>query len=113
MGTDERIVAAVTAVVPICEPDEFTPESGEAVPEEWCTYNFGSIPMGWGNNGPRSTRDLVQVHWFLPKGRRPHEKRIALCQALHQAGFTYPSVQNASDSVGQHWVFECEITGAV
>lgn len=113
MATDAKIVAAVTPIVAICEPDEYTPESGEATAEEYCTYNFDSIPMGFGDNAPRSTRDLVQVHWYLPKGRRPHEKRLALCRALYKAGFTYPSVQNASDSTGQHWVFECETLGEV
>ena len=110
MATDERIVAAVTPIVPICEPDEYTPESGEVVAEEYCTYNVDSIPIVFGDDGTRYTRELVQVHWYLPLGRRPTEKRLELCRALQAAGFTYPSVQNASDRDGQHWVFECETT---
>ena len=113
MAVDERIVAAVTPIVAVCEPDEYTPESGEAVSDEYCTYNFTEIPEGFGNNGPRTVRCLVQVHWFLPRGRRPRDTKLALCRALCAAGFTYPRVENVSDSTGQHYVFECEVLGEV
>ena len=110
MAVDERIVKAVTAVVPVCEPDGYTPESGEAVAEEYCTYQYDLIPAGFGNNRPRAMRALVQVHWYLPLGRRPRDTLTALCRALRAAGFTYPGATNASDADGQHWVLECETT---
>lgn len=113
MGVDERIVKAVTAVVAVCEPEEYTPESGEGVAEEYCTYNYDLIPAGFGSNRPRTARALVQVHWYLPRGKRPNETRLALCRALRTAGFTYPTVTDAADGNGQHWVLECETLEAV
>ena len=110
MATDERIVAAVTPIVAICEPDMYTPESGEAVAEEYCTYNVNSVPSAFGDDRAALTTELVQIHWYLPNGVRPTEKKRQLCRALQEAGFTYPTVENAGDSTGQHWVFECECT---
>ena len=107
-SAEERIVEAVTPIVAVCEPDFYIPESGEEVEEEYCTYAVSAEPMAFGDNAPRCVRAIVTLHWYLPLGVRPNAKRLALCRALRAAGFTYPVVQNATDSVGQHWVFECE-----
>lgn len=103
MAIDERIKAAVTPVVPECMADEYT---GAA--EEYCTFNFDELPMAHGNNRPHAVRYLIQVHYFLPKGRRPFLKKRELARALLAADFTFPTIENASDETGQHYVFECE-----
>lgn len=103
MAIDERIRAAVLPVVPVCAANV---DPGSA--EEYCTFNYDEIPDGFGDNAPTHIRYLCQLHYFIPNGRRPTATKKALCRALLKAGFTYPSVVNASDGDGQHYVFEFE-----
>lgn len=104
MSVDEKLKAAVTPLVARCEPDLYLEEK-----DEYCTYNYNEVPDGFGDNAPHATRYLVQLHWFLPLKRRPHPKKKRLKQALAAVrGFTAPTVTNASDEIGQHYVFEFE-----
>ena len=57
---------------------------------------------------PSVIRNPVILNWYLPVGVNPLEKKKIMCRALAAAGFTYPSVTNASDEGSQHFVFECE-----
>lgn len=107
MAIDERIVAAVTPIVPVCVPDEYDPGSGEAA-EVYCTYNFDRQAIVYGDDAPVAVQSLVQVHWWAPLGLRPWPTIQSLCRAILAAGFTYPRVENASDATGQHYVFEFE-----
>lgn len=100
---NERIRAAVEPIVPVCVPDLY---DGEA--QEYCTFQYSQIPMAHGDNAPHAIRYLVQLHYFLPTGESPMRKRRELCRALLAADMTYPTVENASDETGQHYVIECE-----
>ena len=103
MTLEAMLREAVLPIVPICEPELY---EGEA--EEYCTFNATEIPEGFGDNGPRAIRYLFQLHWFLPRGKRPMKTKRELCRAVLEAGFTYPSVENASDQDSQHFVLEFE-----
>ena len=65
----------------------------------------------WSYNRPRARRWLLQLHYFCPLGYDSVATRVKLCRALHSAGFTYPSEENASDRDGQHYVLEFEGLG--
>lgn len=101
----DRIRAAVEPLVPVCVPDLYT---GDA--KEYCTYNFNEIPAAFGDSRPHVTRYLVQVHWFLPLKQRPQPKKRKLGRALGemQRCMTWPTIENASDELGQHYVYEFE-----
>ena len=103
MTVDEQIVAVVTPIVAECVPDQYAGEEAE-----YCTYNFDEVPVAHGDDHPHAIRYLVQLHWHLPLGQRPIVTKRRLCQAILAAGFTYPTVENASDELGQHYVFEFE-----
>lgn len=81
MTVEEKILDAVTPLVPECEENLY---GGDA--EEYCTYNFNEIPDGFGDNRAHAVRHLCQVHWFLlnPHGqpRRPQPRKKELRQAL-------------------------------
>jgi hypothetical protein len=101
---DSKIVTAVEPLVPVCVPGIYT---GEA--EEYCTFNYSEIPVGFGDNRPHAMRYLVQLHWFLPLKQRPHPKKKALRRALMSVrGFTTPTITDATDGDGQHYVYEFE-----
>ena len=60
------------------------------------------------SNEPEHIKNMIQVHLFLPVdfdsvGLRKETKRYLL-----NAGFTYPTIYDATDEEAQHWVFECE-----
>ena len=104
MSPDGKLRAAGTPLGAERAPDLYTGDG-----EEYCTYNYTEVPDGFGDNRPHATRYLVQLHWFLPLKRRPHPKKKKLKQALAAVrGCTAPTVTNASDETGQHYVFEFE-----
>lgn len=99
---DDKIRAAVEPLVPVCAPDLYTGDE-----KEYCTYNYNEIPGAFGDNRPHVTRYLVQVHWFLPLKRRPQPKKRKLSRALASIPLTtWPVVENATDELGQHYVYE-------
>lgn len=100
---DDKISAAVEPLVAVCVPNLYT---GDA--EEYCTYNYTEIPAAFGDDRPHAVWYLVQVHWFLPLKRRPHPKKRALRRALGtmQRCVTWPTIENASDELTQHYVYE-------
>lgn len=100
----DRIKAAVEPLVPVCVPNLYT---GDA--KEYCTYNYNEIPAAFGDNRPNAVRYLVQVHWFLPLKQRPVPKKKALRRALGTLpASTWPTIEDASDALGQHYVYEFE-----
>lgn len=100
---DDKIRAAVEPLVPMCVPGLYT---GEA--EEYCTFNYTEIPGAFGDSRPHVIRYLVQVNWFLPLKRRPKPKKEQLRRALGtmQRCVTWPTIEDASDELGQHYVYE-------
>lgn len=108
MNVNEAIIAAVTPVVPVCEPDIYR---GEA--KEYCTFNYTEMPDGFGDDLPTLSRCAVQLHYYCPEGRNSISTRRALRRAILDADFTAPEIVNASDKDGQHFVFEFEVLGGV
>lgn len=100
---DDIIRAAVDPLVAVCVPDLYTGDE-----EEYCTYNYNEIPAAFGDNRPHAMRYLVQVHWFLPLKKRPQPKKRKLARALGtmQRCVTWPTIENATDELGQHYVYE-------
>ena len=110
---NERIINAVSPVVPVCVPDELKSTVRENY-REFCTFDYTEIPESFGDETPEAMRYLVRVHFYAlhdatsGQAHNTLATRKALRTALAAAGFTYPGVENASDETGQHFVFECE-----
>lgn len=102
MTVDEAVVSALTNILPVY-PNKYT---GEQL--EYIVYDYTVIPTVYADHAPRAARYLVNVHHYLPEKEDPTSKRIDISKALFDAGFTWPSITNASDDEGQHYVFECE-----
>ena len=105
MSINSTIRAAVTPIVPVCVPDVYT-----GTEKEYCTFNYNEIPDMHAESKPTAIRYIVQVHWMLPRTSNPDTKKKQIKNALWGAGMTYPSVTNASDADGFHFIFECEAT---
>lgn len=112
MTLNERIIAVVTPIVPVCVPDLLVTEAGETPPEEYCTFNYSEMPEGIGDNAAHLTRALVQIHYFAPLRESTIKRRHALRAAIAAVdNFTLPSIENATDETGQHYVLEFDAVG--
>lgn len=104
---DDQIVAAVSAVVRPCVPNEYT---GEAA--EYCIYNYNALSDAFGDDRAHTMRSLVQVHYLAPLKADTLATRRKLWQALAAVDeFTAPDITNATDQTGQHYVYEFEAIG--
>lgn len=106
MSMNNKIRAAVLPVVSVCVPDLYTGEE-----TTYCTFQYTELPQAFSDDAPQAAVYLVQVHLFAPRGENTLKTRRLLRKALLAADFTAPQVGNASDSTGQHYIFECEYAG--
>lgn len=106
MTVNEQIKAAVEPIVAVCVPDAY---DGEA--EEYCTFSYDEHPEAFGDDAPDLIRYAASLHYYCPKGHNSIATRRALRMAIIAADFTAPTVENASDNDGQHYVFEFDVLG--
>ena len=102
-----KVRAAVLSVVKICDPGAYR---GKA--QEYCTYSMFRRPADFGDDQPGAMICEVSVHYFLPLSLNPERKLSALQGALGALG-TWPTVEDASDLEGQHYVLELQIAAGV
>ena len=74
----------------------------------YVVWNYDILPAVFAERAPHAARYLVQVHLYLPHKENPNTLKIAIISACVVGGFTFPSMTNASDKEGQHYVFEFE-----
>lgn len=104
MSVDSKISAALENVLPgAVYPNVYT---GEAL--DYVVWAYTEIPEVFADRAPHAARYLIQVHYFLPPKKNPNSNKRALQRALFEAGCTWPSILNAGDAEGQHYVLECE-----
>lgn len=112
MTLNEKIIAVVSPIVPVCVPDLLVTEAGETPPKRYCTFNYSELAEGIGDNAAHLTRALVQVHYFAPLKASTLAVRNALRDAIAAVDdFTLPSIENATDETGQHYVLEFDAVG--
>lgn len=75
---------------------------------KYIVWDYNQIPQVFAERAPHAARYLVQVHFYLPHKENPQAVILALSRALFEKDFTWPTVTDATDSDGQHWVLECE-----
>lgn len=103
---DKRIIDAVKTIVPDIKPNQYKGSS-----ETYCVYNYSEIPSIHADSEPHAIRYIIQLHYYLPHRTNPNTTKRSISNALLGAGFTFPSIVNASDNEGQHYVFEFEGLG--
>lgn len=107
MTLDDLIIKTVSPVVKPVVPNLYT---GESV--RYCTFDYTELPDGIGDNRAALTRALVQVHYFAPLRESTIKTRHALRDAIAAVDdFTLPSIENATDETGQHYVLEFDAVG--
>lgn len=103
MSIDEKLQKALTPIVPTVEP-----HISEDTALEYIGFLYNEYPRLHADGRPRARLFSLQVHWFLPLDENPNTKKRQIEAALMAAGCTAPSIVDASDEKGQHYIFECE-----
>lgn len=102
MSCDEAINSAFGEILPLF-PNVYT---GEDL--RYLVYNYYVIPQVYAEAKAHAARYSVQLHLYLPHKENPNTLKLAIISACVVGGFTFPSMTNASDKEGQHYVFEFE-----
>lgn len=105
MNVDETLQTALESSGLPVYPNAYT---GEQL--EYIVWAYTELPAVFADSAPRAARYLVQAHYYLPHKKSPSGMKQVLRWALFRTGCTWPSITNASDEEGQHYVFECEYT---
>ena len=105
MTIDERIQTMLYGIEDIIAPNVY---DGAAL--EYLVYNYYSSGAIFAESRPRALVYSVMVHFYLPRGVNPTAKKNDISEAIFAAGGTWPAVSNASDSEGQHYVFEFQMS---
>lgn len=101
MSIEERVINALSPLGLPVVPNLY---DGEEL--AYIVINYSEYPELYGDDTPEMIRNIIQVHLFLPHGWNPTALKKRLRKALATVFDNYPSTVNASDSVGQHYVFE-------
>ena len=102
MSCDEAIVTAFEPILPVF-PNVYT--GGELT---YLVYNYYVIPQIYAEHVAHAARYAIQLHLYMPHKMNPNTLKLAIINSCIANGFTYPSMTNASDEDGQHYVFEFE-----
>lgn len=108
MTVDERLT---TALAPF--GDDIDNAVGFSRHDRHYAFNYAILPTAFADDAPHYERYLVQVHFFAPLNENVSKRKRQTKQALFDAGFTWPSITDASDEDGRHIVFECEIAEGI
>lgn len=103
MSIDAQIITAVKTVIDDVSPNVYT-----GTKTTYCVYTYNELLALNAESKPNAIRYLIMVNLYMPNGKNPNTLKKALCHALWSAGFTYPTITNASDPQGQHYSLECE-----
>lgn len=110
MSAADRMPAALQAALSTVYLGTVFPNVYSGPLLEYVVWNYDELPRVFADSAPHASVYLVQVHLYCPHKENPTEAIQALRRALWDAHFTWPSLTDASDSDGQHWVLECQYT---
>ena len=111
MTVNERIIAALGGFGDPAAYGAYI-TAGAQKADQYYVFNYSTLGTDYADDTPGHERYLIQVHFFCPRVFDSVLRVAQTKQKLFAAGFTWPSVINASDEDGQHIVFECEIAAA-
>ena len=110
-STQPRLVSqALQEALESVMPGAVFPHVYRGPMQRYAVWNYETIPTLWADSRPHAARYLVQAHLYLPHGENPYTLILTLERALVDREFTWPSLTDAADEEGQHWVLECEYT---
>ena len=104
MSVDKQIR---DALLPFGVPVENSVYQGTA--KSYFVFSYSTLGTDFGDDEPEHERFLVQVSYYAPLSENVTGRIRAAKRALFNAGFTWPTTENADDDLWRHRVLECEI----
>lgn len=109
MTLNAKIIETITPIIPVCVPDLLVLEAGDSAPEEYCTFDYDLAAGIAGDDECEEGVARVRVRYFAPLKAPTMAKRRALRRAIAAVDdFSLPSEQNASDEIGQAYLYTFE-----
>lgn len=102
MSCDEAINQAFGDILPLY-PNVYT---GDDL--RYLVYNYYVIPEVYADSAAHAARYSIQLHLYIPHKENPNPIKLQIYSACHENSFPTPSMTNASDDEGQHYVFTFE-----
>lgn len=106
-----EVRAAVLPIVPICEPWQY---SGDAL--EYCVFQFFETSTLFAGSRPAGLIFHLTVDWYTPGvpgvstvDTNPEPRKSQIREAVYSLGGSWPTITDASDETGLHYVFETEV----
>lgn len=107
MSINSSILSVAQEYAPCYTWDAYEGSLDERL-SRYFVFNYETLPCSFGDDDAPYERYLIQLHYFCPRGENTVKLRKKIKRSLVEAGFTFPSETNVSDSDGQHYVFEFE-----
>lgn len=108
MSVESQIKAAVASTGYPCEKGTY---SGTAT--TYFVMMLDTDPANFADDAPRHERFSIMLHLVTPKTTNTVTLRKTIKTALFAAGFSYPSMVDASDEKETRLIFEFQATEAV
>lgn len=98
---DETVNTAFGEILPLF-PNVYT-----GTELKYLVYNYYVIPEVFAESAAHAARYSIQLHLYLPHKENPNPYKLQIIDAC-LGNFTFPSMTNAGDTDGQHYVFTFE-----
>lgn len=100
MNINEKLIKAVSTVIPICVPN-FSPGSED----EYAEFEVDAEPDWYFDGVPHALRYDITLRWYMPVDVNPAAKKDALRDALSSAEFLLQQVEDLSDNLTQGYEY--------
>ena len=103
LNINERVIQAVSSIVPICVPNFY--DGGEA---EYVEFEIDSSLDWFWDDAAHCVRHDVTLRWYMPLEQNVIEGKFSLLDLLTDAGFYLNSIDDISDDVTQGYEYDLQ-----
>lgn len=103
-SVDKRIVSALDPILHVW--NVIKEKENEEVTDSYYAFNYSTHGIGYADDDPTAELAIIQVHLIAPLNENITSLIKQTKRALHDAGFTWAEVIDASDAWGRHKIFE-------
>jgi hypothetical protein len=101
VSVNAKLIAVLSGIAPTA-PGVYTGDE-----PKYIVFTYTLTGAMYADNVPQCLQYLIQVHYFCPTGENSLADRERIMRSLYEAGFGWPSEDDATDGNGQHYVYDC------
>lgn len=96
MNINEKVIAAVKQVIPVCVPNFYDGDK-----DEYAEFEVDTYPDWYTDDAAQALRYDILLRVYAPRRKNTIALRSKLLQVLSDAGFTLQFVDDTSDDLSQ------------